>query len=246
MVVRLPNLGVSPGAVTRVPTSTRSQDDFDCKWHDADKLPAETAGHVFPSSHRLGSVRLSGIGIDCASPKSDNSRRITSTARLCGNHRRRRQERRNQEERRGKKGRRAEEGQRPDTAHSAGDLCGWKIYGFVNATGIVNDERRRQSLQRAVEHQRPDRDCLSQTYPALEKTMGDKIALGGRADVLFRKHCLGLQSRGWELNRNEVITPASERLNTGPTTASPTRGTCRARHLEGVGRRRPFLHAARL
>ena len=97
-----------------------------------------------------------------------------------------------------------------------GDLCGWKIYGFVNATGIVNTTNGGGNRYNGPWNISDQTGAyLSQTYLTLEKTMGDKIALGGRADVLFGNDYLGLQSRGWELNRNEVITPASERLNTG-------------------------------
>ena len=45
--------------------------------------------------------------------------------------------------------------------------------------------------------------------------MSDCFSIGGRADLLYGNDYLAAQSRGWELRRNALITPASERLNTG-------------------------------
>jgi Putative beta-barrel porin-2, OmpL-like. bbp2 len=96
-----------------------------------------------------------------------------------------------------------------------GDLCGWKIYGFVYGTAIANTTNGGNRYNGPWNINDQDGAYLNQAYLTLEKTMGDTFALGGRVDAVFGNDYLGLQSRGWELHRNEVITSASERLNTG-------------------------------
>ena len=96
-----------------------------------------------------------------------------------------------------------------------GDLCGWKIYGFVYGTGVVNTTNGGNRYNGPWNINDQAGAFLNQAYVTLEKTMGDKCALGGRVDGMFGNDYLALQSRGWELRRNEVISPSSEKWNTG-------------------------------
>ena len=96
-----------------------------------------------------------------------------------------------------------------------GDLCGWKIYGFVYGSSIVNTTNGGNRYNGPWNISDQAGTYLNQAYLTLEKTMGDNFAVGGRVDGVFGNDYLPLQSRGWELRRNEVISPASEKWNTG-------------------------------
>jgi hypothetical protein len=96
-----------------------------------------------------------------------------------------------------------------------GDVCGWKIYGSLFASGVWNPTNSGNRYNGPWNISDQDGAFLNQAWLTLEKTMGDKCALGGRVDVLFGNDYLAFQSRGFELNRNAVISSASEKWNTG-------------------------------
>ncbi|HEX3316065.1 MAG TPA: hypothetical protein VHR72_14300, partial [Gemmataceae bacterium] len=61
-----------------------------------------------------------------------------------------------------------------------GDLCGWKIYGFVYGTGVVNTTNGGNRYNGPWNINDQAGAFLNQAYVTLEKTMGDNFAVGGR------------------------------------------------------------------
>lgn len=96
------------------------------------------------------------------------------------------------------------------------EVAGFKVTGFVYGTGVYNATNSGNRYNGPLTMSDQEGAFLNQLYLSFDRAMvKDEFRLGGNLTLLYGNDYNASQSFGWELDDGRLITPETQRWNTG-------------------------------